>query len=49
MCHDKVMIAPTARDGKGLAITKTVMADVGIGVDKCGRAPQFTYKLEKSQ
>jgi hypothetical protein len=43
------MIAPTARDGKALAITKTVMVDIRTGVDKCGRAPQFTYKLEKSQ
>ena len=43
------MIAPTAGDGKGFAVTKAIMADVRIGVDNCGRVPHFTETLEKSQ
>jgi hypothetical protein len=30
------MIALAAGDGKGFAITKTIMADIRIGADKCG-------------
>ena len=42
------MIAPAVRDGKGFAITKTIMADIRIGVDNCGRPPHLTETLEKS-
>ena len=44
--HNKVMIAPTARDGKAFANTKTFMADIPIGVDNYVR---LTESLEKSQ
>jgi hypothetical protein len=47
------MIAPTARDGKGFAIMKFVMADIRsadirIGGDTCGQSHPLTETLEKS-
>jgi hypothetical protein len=42
------MIAPTARDGKGFAIMKFIMADIRIGGDTCGRPTHLTETLEKS-
>jgi hypothetical protein len=40
------MIAPTVSDGKRPANTKTIMADIPIGVDNCRL---LTESLEKSQ